>query len=157
MVIAAALLYVATLPGKDAVSNTAIPPTSSSPNASTTPQASPATNAQQSPMADSQPGTYRAYDSAAVASTKGAKLIFFHAPWCPQCRSVEASIEKDGLPSGVTVFKADYDSSQALRQKYGVTIQTTFVKVDDAGNKLGLYVAYEEPQFSSVKRNLLDD
>lgn len=104
---------------------------------------------------NSQPGLYTDYSEAAVASTKGTKLLFFHAPWCPQCRQIEDSIKADGIPSGVTVFKIDYDSNQKLRQQYGVTLQTTFVKIDDAGNKIALYVAYEEPRFSSVERELL--
>lgn len=107
------------------------------------------------PVADGQPGVYTDYSEQAVLSTAGTKLLFFHAPWCPQCREMEASIQRDGVPSGVTVFKVDYDSNQGLRQKYGVTLQTTFVKVDDEGNKVASYVAYEEPQFSSVERELL--
>jgi len=102
-----------------------------------------------------KPGVYTEYSEQAVLATSGTKVLFFHAPWCQQCREMEASINKDGLPSGVTVFKVDYDSNQSLRAKYGVTIQTTFVKVDDKGNKIESYVAYEEPQFSSVERELL--
>lgn len=101
------------------------------------------------------PGVYTEYSEQAVLATGGTKVLFFHAPWCPQCREMEESINKDGIPSGVTVFKVDYDSNQALRAKHGVTIQTTFVKVDDEGNKIESYVAYEEPQFSSVERELL--
>jgi thiol-disulfide isomerase/thioredoxin len=103
----------------------------------------------------SQTGSYRDYSADAVASTEGTKLLFFHAPWCPQCREMDQSIKDEGLPDNVTVFKVDYDSNQQLRQKYGVTIQTTFVKIDDSGNKVDQYVAYDEPQFSSVERNLL--
>ena len=104
---------------------------------------------------NSQPGSYIDYSEEATLNTTGTKLLFFYAPWCPQCREMEASIENDGIPSGVTVFKVDYDSNQALRQKYGVTLQTTFVKIDDQGNKVASYVAYEEPRFSSVERELL--
>lgn len=102
-----------------------------------------------------QPGSYVDYSEEAALNTTGTKLLFFHAPWCPQCREMEASIESDGIPSGVTVFKVDYDSNQSLRQKYGVTLQTTFIKIDDQGNKVASYVAYKEPQFSSVERELL--
>ncbi|MEO5948891.1 MAG: thioredoxin family protein [Candidatus Saccharimonas sp.] len=102
-----------------------------------------------------EPGTYVDYSTQAVRDAGGIKLLFFHAPWCPQCREIEASIRKDGVPSGVTVFKVDYDSNQALRQQYGVTLQTTFVKIDGQGNKIASYVAYEEPRFSSVERELL--
>lgn len=104
---------------------------------------------------DTQPGVYTDYSEEAIAATKGTKLLFFHASWCPQCRQIEASIQSDGIPSGVTVFKIDYDSNQKLREKYGVTLQTTFVKIDDNGNKIASYVAYEEPRFSSVERELL--
>ena len=101
------------------------------------------------------PGVYVDYSSDAIANASGTKLLFFHASWCPQCRSIEDSIKKDGIPSGVTVIKVDYDSHQELRQKYGVTIQTTFVKIDDSGNKITSFVAYKEPTFASVQRELL--
>jgi thiol-disulfide isomerase/thioredoxin len=100
---------------------------------------------------------YIDYSETALNNTEGTKILFFHAPWCPQCREIEASINEDGIPSGVTVFKVDYDSHQSLRNKYGVTLQTTFVEVDDKGNKIDSYVAYEEPRFSSVVRELLRD
>lgn len=117
------------------------------------------TPAAQTPVAQTpapeQPGVYTTYAESKLSSTAGTKLLFFHAPWCPQCRDTEKSINDGGLPSGVTVFKVDYDSNQALRQKYGVTLQTTFVKIDDSGNKVASYVAYQEPRFSSVERELL--
>jgi len=102
-----------------------------------------------------QAGAYVTYSSAAVASTKGTKLIFFHAPWCSQCRMIEGDITSQGVPDGVTVLKVDYDSNQELRKKYGVTLQTTFVRVNDDGSLSKKYVAYNEPTFDSVKRNLL--
>lgn len=102
-----------------------------------------------------QPGAYVDYSSDAVANTDGTKLLFFHAPWCPQCQMVDADIKEVGVPEGVTVFKVDYDSNQKLRKKYGVTLQTTFVKIDDDGNLIDKFVAYNEPTFASVKENLL--
>ncbi len=101
------------------------------------------------------PGQYVAYSQQSVTATKGTKLLFFHAPWCSQCRQIEATMQSDGIPSGVTVFKIDYDSNQQLRQQYGVTLQTTFVKIDDSGAKVASYVAYDEPVFASVRRELL--
>lgn len=102
-----------------------------------------------------QPGEYVSYSKDAVLSTPDTKLLFFHAPWCPQCRQIESDIQKEGVPDGVTVFKVDYDTNQQLRQQYGVTLQTTFVKIDDKGVKIASYVAYKEPTFDSVKRELL--
>lgn len=101
-------------------------------------------------------GTYASYSPTALANSTGTDLLFFHAPWCPQCRALESSINAASLPDGVTIFKVDYDTNQALRQKYGVTLQTTVVRVDDEGNMVEKYVAYDEPTFASVKKNLLD-
>lgn len=107
------------------------------------------------PPAKAEAGKYVDYSQGALASTAGTKLIFFHAPWCPQCRAIEADIKQEGVPAGVTIFKADYDSSQALRQQYGVTIQTTVVRVDDQGNLVKKYVAYDEPSLAAVRKHLL--
>lgn len=101
------------------------------------------------------PGAYKEYSEQAVADSAGTDLLFFHAPWCPQCRALEASIKDTALPENVTVFKVDYDANQALRKKYGVTIQTTVVKVDSSGNLVKRYVAYQQPNFESLKVNLL--
>lgn len=117
-------------------------------NAEEESQPSPQTTTQKS-------GQYVDYTEQAVATTDGTKLLFFYAPWCPQCRALEADILDKGVPDGVTIFKVDYDTNQGLRQKYGVTIQTTVVEVDDQGNLIEKFVAYDEPTLASVKENLL--
>ncbi len=98
-------------------------------------------------------GSYLEYSSDIIQNTKGRKLLFFHAPWCPQCRAIENDINEQGVPESWNIIKVDYDSSQDLRQKYGVTIQTTFVEVDNSGELIKKYVAYEEPTLSAVTRN----
>lgn len=100
-------------------------------------------------------GTYLTYRDGAIENTAGTKILFFHAPWCPQCRALETSIESGQIPASVTIFKVDYDSNQDLRQKYGVTIQTTLVKVDDDGSLIEKYVAYSTPTLQAIKDNLL--
>jgi thiol-disulfide isomerase/thioredoxin len=102
-----------------------------------------------------EPGKYIDYKADAISTTSGTKLLFFHAPWCPQCRALETDILDEGVPSGVTIFKTDYDTNQALRQKYGVTIQTTFVEVDENGDLIEKFVAYDDPTLASVEENLL--
>jgi thiol-disulfide isomerase/thioredoxin len=102
-------------------------------------------------------GTYVDYEEGVIQKSDGERVLFFHAPWCPQCRSIEKGIKEDGVPDGLTVIKVDYDSNQELREQYGVTIQTTFVKVDEDGKAIGKpFVAYDDPTFDSVKRNFLD-
>lgn len=112
----------------------------------------PATNSQDQ---SASLGSYVDYSETIIAETEGTKLLFFHAPWCPQCRALESDIKQSGVPSGVTIIKVDYDSNQSLRQKYGVTLQTTLVRVDDQGNLVEKFVAYDEPSLEAVKRNLL--
>lgn len=81
-------------------------------------------------------GTYEHYSSEKLAlASSGKVLLFFHAPWCPVCRAIEAEINAGAtIPSGIHILKVDYDTAIALRQKYGVTMQHTFVQVDSAGD-----------------------
>ncbi|MCA9333116.1 thioredoxin family protein [Candidatus Saccharibacteria bacterium] len=97
---------------------------------------------------------YIDYSEQAVADTKGEKILFFHAEWCPKCRALDKDIKEQGLPENVTVFKVDYDSNQELRKKHGVTIQTTVVKIDDNGDTLIKLVVYDNPTIDNVLLNL---
>lgn len=97
---------------------------------------------------------YITYTPDSIAQTKGTTLLFFYAPWCPQCRALDADIVAKGVPEGITIIKVDYDSHQDLRQKYGVTIQTTIVTVDHNGNLLKKFVAYDEPTLAAVLRGV---
>lgn len=121
---------------------------------STTPNPTASTQTQNSSNANpATPGSYVDYSDSIIASTSGIKLLFFHAPWCPQCRALDASIKSGPIPNGITIIKTDYDSNQKLRQKYGVTIQTTVVRVDDNGNLVKKYVAYDKPTLENVIKN----
>lgn len=86
----------------------------------------------------SKPGEYIPYNSNLVASkaSTGDVVLFFNANWCSKCQSTVKDInsKSDKIPSNLTILSADYDKEIALRQKYGVTIQHTFVKVDKDGN-----------------------
>lgn len=128
-------------------------------NNSTTAPATSTTETETQPqpqqVATSKPGTYTNYNENSIPSTQGTKVLFFHAPWCPQCRQLDASIKAGQIPDNVAIFKVDYDSNQPLRQKYGVTIQTTLVRVDDSGNLVKKYVAYDSPTLQAITPNIL--
>jgi thiol-disulfide isomerase/thioredoxin len=90
----------------------------------------------QAPITSSK-GTYESYGPEKIARAAQEKVIlFFHAPWCPTCKRLDADIQKnsDKIPGGIVILKTDYDSEVALKQKYGVTYQHTFVQVDANGN-----------------------
>jgi thiol-disulfide isomerase/thioredoxin len=81
-------------------------------------------------------GIYAAYSSESLAmAQKGKTVLFFHASWCPTCRTADADITKNAatIPAGATILKVDYDKEVALKQKYGVTSQHTFVEIDASG------------------------
>ena len=75
---------------------------------------------------------------AVVAATDKQKLLFFHANWCPTCRVTNQDILENSqdLPKDLIIFKTDYDSQTALKQKYNITYQHTFVLIDNQGNEL---------------------
>lgn len=85
-------------------------------------------------------GAYVAYSAelAKTAAVKGTSVIFFHAPWCPTCKAAEADINANisKLDPKLTILKTDYDTSTELKKQYGVTSQSTFVKVDKDGKLL---------------------
>jgi thioredoxin 1 len=80
-------------------------------------------------------------DPSKYANSK--KIYFFHASWCHVCQGIDKEINADNskIPAGVTIIKTDFDSSTALRQKYGVTTQYTFVQVDNDGHETAQWAA----------------
>lgn len=76
---------------------------------------------------------YAAYQADPSAYSGGSVVLFFHAPWCPDCKRTHESLTSDGVPSGLTVVKVDYDTQTDLRKKYEVTHQHTFVAIDSGG------------------------
>lgn len=88
-------------------------------------------------------GRYESYDaSKLVADGYTETILFFHAPWCPECRAFEKEITSSTVPDGVQILKVDYDSSDELKSKYGVTLQSTFVKVAGNGDLISKWQGY---------------
>ena len=98
-------------------------------------------NSSQQSQTQSQPTTetpstgverYVPYSEAALADTSDTKrVLFFHATWCSTCNAFEREIEAQGVPEGITIVKANFDSDTDLKREYGVTVQSTFVLLDD--------------------------
>ena len=70
------------------------------------------------------------------------RWLYFHADWCPKCVALDKDIldNLDQIPEDLVIFKVDYDQNQALRQRYGVSLQTTVVKVDSQANLQAKFV-----------------
>lgn len=55
------------------------------------------------------------------------------------------------LPKDLVVLKVDYDSSIALRKKYGVTVQHTFVQISGIGGEENSWIG---GGVSAINQNL---
>jgi len=74
-------------------------------------------------------------DSTPNSKTESAKE---DANWCSTCKIARDNIESNlnSIPSDLTIVVVDFDKENDLRKKYGVTIQHTFVQIDENGNEL---------------------
>ncbi|QJU07697.1 thioredoxin family protein [Candidatus Saccharibacteria bacterium oral taxon 488] len=84
-------------------------------------------------------------------------ILFFYAPWCGDCQAFDKVLREGPIPAGVQILKVDYDSRQDLRQKYGVTKQSTFVELDDDDDDHDhdIWVGYgQEKSINAILRNL---
>jgi len=66
----------------------------------------------------------------------GDVVLFFSASWCSTCQASVKSLDADGVPEGLTVVKVDYDKANDLKKEYGVTVQHTYVQVDESGDEV---------------------
>ena len=83
-------------------------------------------------------GSYVAYTPTIIkeaAQTGKTVVLFFHAGWCPTCKSADKDFTSriGEIPSNLVVVKVDYDTEKDLKKKYNVTYQHTFVQVDAEG------------------------
>ncbi|MEV8273092.1 thioredoxin family protein [Microbacterium sp. NPDC077184] len=157
LLLTAGLVLSGCAAGTDAASPSGTPAMSdeamsTEPSEPMTESEAPAEPMTEEPMAEDAmtAGAYVDYTDGAIEATPGDKALFFHASWCPQCRALDEDLRASGAPDGLTVFKVDYDSRTDLRQKYGVTLQTTIVFVDDAGEPISSTVLYDDPSVASL-------
>ena len=88
---------------------------------------------------DKTPGFagYWDYDAEVVETFIGKKpfAFYFSASWCPICTAMDKGIRAnmENFPSGVSIFKVDYDTHVDLRKQYEVQGQHTIVFFDNNG------------------------
>lgn len=87
-------------------------------------------------------GDYIAYESFVTSRDKYSDskvVLFFNAIWCSTCQQARENIEASlgQIPENLAIVVVDFDSSIDLRKKYGVTVQHTFIEIDNAGEPLG--------------------
>jgi len=82
-------------------------------------------------------------------------VLFFNAAWCSTCKQARENIqaESSALPLDLTIVDVDFENSDDLRKKYGVTLQHTFVQIDSAGNEMAKWSGSVTP--SQIAENTL--
>lgn len=75
-------------------------------------------------------------------ASDGQTLLFFHAGWCPTCRSAENEIldNPEELPADLSIIKIDYDSEDELKEQYDIATQHTFILVNSDGSEAKRWV-----------------
>lgn len=82
--------------------------------------------------------TYADYEASKDKYADTSVVLFFNATWCPACRAISQDLTADPgrIPAGTTIVSVDYDEHTDLRQRYGVTMQHTFVALDAQEQKV---------------------
>jgi thioredoxin 1 len=115
--------------------------------------------ASQAAMAHAAPGVYVAYDASVLANGH-EKVLFFHAAWCPICRTQDAELKGlyvENAADFLNTYKVDYDTEKELKARYGVTYQHTFVRVDGKGNVITKIQGPDEAQLTALLAPHADD
>jgi thiol-disulfide isomerase/thioredoxin len=81
-------------------------------------------------------------------------VLFFAADWCPTCIVAEENFleNADQIPSGVQILKADFDEETAMKKTYEVTIQHTFIQINENREALAKWSGGD---IELMKQNLL--
>lgn len=80
---------------------------------------------------------YEDMDKAMMLAESKPTVLFFHASWCPSCKTATKNFEKDSSQlENVNLIIVDYDTSKELKQRYNVTYQHTFVQISPDGEVL---------------------
>ncbi len=86
------------------------------------------------------PAVYATFSDGVIGNGQSS-ILFFHAAWCPYCRTHDATLQSWYNSEGsidISTYKIDYDSADELKARYGVVQQDTFVVIDGQGNLVKL-------------------
>ncbi len=81
-------------------------------------------------------------EAAQGLAAQGPVVYFFAATWCPSCQAAYEDLGRNfrRLPEGVTLVLVNYDTAQALKGRYGIVTQHTFVQINAQGDKVTAWV-----------------
>lgn len=109
------------------------------------------------PALEAGGAVYQEYTEARKIDLHGSKpyVLFFHANWCPICRVMETSITEGlaSFPEGTTILKANYDTEKALKDEFGVRVQSTIIVLDADGEVVW---KGQDPALDDLKQYITD-
>lgn len=84
---------------------------------------------------------YESEEQLRQLATEGPTVLFFFATWCPNCQQAarDFSDRWNDVKPGIALVVADYDKQVALKTKYGVTYQDTYVQVAADGRRIKIW------------------
>ncbi|MBP7670413.1 MAG: thioredoxin family protein [Ferrovibrio sp.] len=84
---------------------------------------------------------YESEEQLLQLAKEGPTVLFFFAGWCPYCQEAarDFSTKWEEVKPGIALVVADYDKQTALKAKYGVTYQDTYVQIGADGKRLKIW------------------
>lgn len=82
---------------------------------------------------------YSSEELSKATVNNGRAVLFFAAlAWCPSCQAADRDFRANfsKVPEDVSILKVDYDKDSAMKQKYAITMQDTFIQVDSQGKEV---------------------
>jgi len=77
-------------------------------------------------------------EAAMKLAAENTVVYFFAASWCPTCAATWKDVvaNKASLPANFRLIFVNYDTEKALKAKYAITYQHTYVRIDPSGKAL---------------------
>jgi thiol-disulfide isomerase/thioredoxin len=93
--------------------------------------------------------------AAEQLAVKGPAIYFFAASWCPNCQALvkNAGQNVSEIPRDVTLVLVNHDAQTALKQKYGITSQHSFVQINPEGKGAAIWAG--SPTIDDILRHIV--
>jgi len=96
---------------------------------------------------------YTTEAAAQALAAKGPTVYYFAASWCPTCQATMKDIRAHYKNLTATIVLVNYDTATALKTRYGITAQHSFVQIDKNGKALAVWA--ETPTVAQIDSHVV--